>query len=186
MDEVTLDAYIPQLMESWSGPQVDVAWQGGEPMLRGLDFYRRSVQLANQYRKPHQHVLHTMQTNGTLVDDERAAFFKANNYLAGLSVDGPRESHDAYRVNKQGEGSFDDVIRGWNCLRKHDVDVNTRIDKPMKTMANLLRQGRYADEIMRMSKSWTIGRSSASTRIWRAGHSSSRAARSSCSAAWAD
>ena len=93
-------------------------------MLRGLDFYRRSVQLANQYRKPNQRILHTMQTNGTLVDDEWAIFLKENNYLVGLSVDGPRPLHDAYRVTKQNEGSFDDVIRGWNCLRKHDVDVN--------------------------------------------------------------
>jgi uncharacterized protein len=124
MDETMLDTYIRQLMESTPGPQVDIAWQGGEPMLRGLDFYRRSVQLANQYRKPNQRILHTMQTNGTLVDDEWAVFFKENNYLVGLSVDGPRLLHDAYRVNKQNEGSFDDVIRGWNCLRKHDVDVN--------------------------------------------------------------
>jgi uncharacterized protein len=124
MDEVMLDLYIRQLVESSPGPQVDIAWQGGEPMLRGLDFYRRSVQLANQYRKPNQRILHTMQTNGTLVDDEWAVFFTENNYLVGLSVDGPRALHDAYRVNKQNEGSFDDVIRGWNCLRKHDVDVN--------------------------------------------------------------
>jgi uncharacterized protein len=124
MNEATLDTYLRQLMESSAGPQVDVAWQGGEPMLRGLDFYERSVQLAERYRKPHQRILHTMQTNGTLVDDEWAAFFKANNFLVGLSVDGPRALHDAYRINKKGEGSFDDVIRGWNCLRKHDVDVN--------------------------------------------------------------
>jgi uncharacterized protein len=124
MDEATLDTYIQQLMESSPGPQVDISWQGGEPMLRGLDFYRRSVQLANRYRKSNQRILHTMQTNGTLVDDAWATFFKENNYLVGVSVDGPRALHDTYRVNKQNEGSFDDVIRGWNCLRKHDVDVN--------------------------------------------------------------
>ncbi|MGE5320721.1 MAG: anaerobic sulfatase maturase [Hyphomicrobiaceae bacterium] len=124
MDEATLETYIKQLMESSPGPQVDVAWQGGEPMLRGLDFYKRSVQLAEKYRKPHQRILHTLQTNGTLVNDEWAAFFKANNYLIGLSIDGPRAMHDTYRVSKKGEGSFDDVIRGWNCLKKHSVDVN--------------------------------------------------------------
>jgi uncharacterized protein len=124
MDEAMLDTYIRQLMESSPGLQVDIAWQGGEPMLRGLDFYRRSVQLANKYRKPHQRILHTMQTNGTLIDDEWAAFFKKNNYLVGLSVDGPQPLHDAYRVDKQNAGSFDHVVRGWNCLRKHDVDVN--------------------------------------------------------------
>jgi len=124
MDEATLDNYICQLMASSLGPEVHVAWQGGEPTLRGLDFYRRSVQLAEKHRKPHQRVVHTMQTNGTLLDDEWAAFFKENNYLIGLSIDGPRAMHDAYRVNKKNEGSFDDVIGGWNCLRNHDVDVN--------------------------------------------------------------
>ncbi len=124
MDEATLESHIRQLFESTPGPQVHVAWQGGEPMLRGLDFYRRSVELAARHRKPHQRVLHTIQTNGTLVDDEWAAFFKENGYLVGLSIDGPREMHDAYRVNKQGGGSFDEVMRGWNVLRRHDVDVN--------------------------------------------------------------
>lgn len=124
MDEATLETYIKQLMESSPGPQVDVAWQGGEPMLRGLDFYRRSVELAEKYRQPHQRILHTLQTNGTLVNDEWAAFFKQHNYLVGLSIDGPRAMHDTYRVSKKGEGSFDDVIRGWDCLRSHQVDVN--------------------------------------------------------------
>jgi uncharacterized protein len=124
MTDALLETYIRQLMQSSVGPQADVAWQGGEPMLRGLDFFRRSVELANRYRQPHQHVLHTIQTNGTLVDDEWAEFFKQNNYLVGISIDGPHHLHDAYRVTKRNEGSFDDVIRGWHCLRKHAVDVN--------------------------------------------------------------
>jgi len=124
MDEPTLDIYIRGLMQSSPGPQVEVAWQGGEPMLRGLEFYRRSVELAEQYRKPNQRVLHTIQTNGTLIDDEWAAFFKRNNYLVGISLDGPRALHNAYRVSKKDEGSFDDVLRGWHYLQKHGVDVN--------------------------------------------------------------
>jgi len=105
MEEHTLEIYIRQLMESSPGPEVHVAWQGGDPMLRGLEFFRRSVQLADQYRKAHQRVVHTIQTNGTLVDDLWAAFFKENNYLVGLSADGPRALHDTYRVNKKNEGS---------------------------------------------------------------------------------
>lgn len=124
MTDSMLETYIQQLMRSSPGPQVEVAWQGGEPMLRGLDFFRRSVELANKYRQPHQHVQHTIQTNGTLIDDEWAAFFKRHNYLVGISLDGPRRLHDAYRVNKRNEGSFDDVLRGWNCLNRHAVDVN--------------------------------------------------------------
>lgn len=125
MDDAMLEAHIRQLMDASPGPQVDVAWQGGEPMLRGLDFFKRSIELAERYRQPrHQTVLHTMQTNGTLIDEEWAAFFKQHNYLIGLSIDGPRELHDAYRINRRGGGSFDEVIRGWNLLRKHEVDVN--------------------------------------------------------------
>jgi len=124
MNEATLEAYISQLMKASPGPQVEVAWQGGEPMLRGLEFYRRAVALAEKHRQPHQRVLHTMQTNGTLVDDEWAGFLKQHNYLVGLSVDGPQALHDTYRIDKQGAGSFDDVMRGWKCLRRHGVDVN--------------------------------------------------------------
>ena len=124
MDDDTLETYLRQLMQSSPGPEVHVAWQGGEPMLRGIDFFRRSVALAAKYRQGRQRVVHTIQTNGTLIDDEWAAFFKENNYLVGLSLDGPREMHDAFRITKQGTGSFDEVVRGWNILRKHNVDVN--------------------------------------------------------------
>jgi len=124
MDEDTLDVYIRQLVLTSASPEIQITWQGGEPMLRGLDFFRRSVELANRYRKPHQHIFHAIQTNGTLIDDSWAAFFKQYNYLVGLSIDGPRNLHDAYRVGTNGQGSFDAVIRGWNCLRNHGVDVN--------------------------------------------------------------
>ncbi|MBN2629740.1 MAG: anaerobic sulfatase maturase [Rhodobacteraceae bacterium] len=118
------ESYIRQLLESSPGEEVQIAWQGGEPTLRGLDFFKRSVELAERYRKPGQRVLHTVQTNGTLIDDAWAAFLKANNFLVGISIDGPRPMHDAFRVTKKGAGSFDDVIRGWETLRRHDVDVN--------------------------------------------------------------
>ena len=124
MDEATLEVYVRQLLDSSPDGQVDVAWQGGEPMLRGLPFFQRSVELAERFRKPQQYILHTLQTNGTLIDGEWAAFFKQHNYLVGISIDGPRDVHDVYRVDKQGAGSFDDVMRGWNCLRKHGVEVN--------------------------------------------------------------
>lgn len=124
MDEATLETYLRQLLASSPGPQVEVAWQGGEPMLRGLDFFRRSVALAERHRRPDQRVLHTIQTNGTLIDDEWAAFFRQAGYLVGLSIDGPRALHDAYRVSKRGEGTFDDVVRAWDILRRHEVDTN--------------------------------------------------------------
>jgi uncharacterized protein len=124
MADELLEAYIQQLLESHTAPEVNIAWQGGEPTLMGLDFFKRSVEYAQKYKKPGQQILHTMQTNGTKIDEDWAAFFKKNNFLIGLSVDGPREIHDTYRVNKGGQGSFDQVMRGWEHLRKYNVDFN--------------------------------------------------------------
>src|SRR6266850_1535461 len=102
MSAATLEAYIRQLLESHRAPQVTVAWQGGEPTLMKLEFFRRSVELVEQYRRPDQIVQHTFQTNGILLDDEWCALFKEHNFLVGLSVDGPRELHDTYRVDRGG------------------------------------------------------------------------------------
>ena len=124
MSDATLEAYIRQLLESHRAPQVTVAWQGGEPTLMGLDFFRRSVELVEQYRRPGQVVQHTFQTNGILLDDDWCAFFKEHDFLVGLSVDGPREIHDAYRLDRGGRGTFDRVMQGWGQLRRHGVEFN--------------------------------------------------------------
>ena len=124
MSEDTLDAYIRQLLESHRTPEVTVAWQGGEPTLMKLDFFRRSVELVEKYRQPGQVVQHTFQTNGILIDDDWCTFFKEHKFLIGLSVDGPRELHDTYRVDRGGQGTFDKVMKGWRLLRKHGVEFN--------------------------------------------------------------
>jgi uncharacterized protein len=124
MSDELLQTYIRQLLESQPLGEVNVAWQGGEPTLMGIDFFRRAIKYVQQYQKYGQTILHTMQTNGTLLDDEWCAFFKEHNFLIGLSVDGPKPMHDAYRVDKRGAGSFDDVMSGCEMLRRHLVDVN--------------------------------------------------------------
>jgi uncharacterized protein len=124
MSQDTLELYIRQLLESHRVPQVTVAWQGGEPTLMKLEFFKRSVELVEKYRKPGQQVQHTFQTNGLLLDDDWCTFFKQHNFLVGLSVDGPRELHNTYRVDRKGQGTFDLVMKGWRFLRKHDVDFN--------------------------------------------------------------
>jgi uncharacterized protein len=124
MSQATLEAYIKQLLESHRAPEVTVAWQGGEPTLMGVDFFRRMAALVGKYRRPGQKVQQTFQTNGVALDDEWCAFLKEHDFLVGLSVDGPRELHDTYRVTRAGKGSFDLVMRGWQCLRKHGVDFN--------------------------------------------------------------
>ena len=124
MADDLLETYIRQLLESHQTPEVTVAWQGGEPTLMGLDFFRRSIELVDQYKQPHQVIHHTLQTNGTRLDDEWGAFFKQHHFLIGLSVDGPEALHDTYRVDKRGRGSFAEVMQGWQILKKHQVDFN--------------------------------------------------------------
>lgn len=124
MADELLETYIRQLLESHRTPEVMVAWQGGEPTMMGLDFFKRSVELVEEHRQPWQRVQYTIQTNGVLLNEQWAAFFKKHDFLVGLSVDGPRELHDTYRVDKRGQGSFDRVMAGYAHLRAADVNVN--------------------------------------------------------------
>jgi uncharacterized protein len=124
MEDSLLEQYIRQLIESHQVNEVNIAWQGGEPTLMGLEFYRRAMALAEKYRRPGMRLLHTMQTNGTLLNDEWALFFKEHNFLIGISIDGPRQLHDVYRVDKGGKPTFDKVLRGVRLLQKHGVEYN--------------------------------------------------------------
>jgi uncharacterized protein len=139
MADELLETYIRQLIESHRVPEVTIAWQGGEPTLMGLDFFRLSVEYANKYKKPNQTIQHSMQTNGTKLDDEWCAFFKEHNFLIGISFDGPPDVHDTYRVNKGGQGTFDQVMRGLDYLKKHDAEFNilctvhaANVDRPVE------------------------------------------------------
>ncbi len=124
MAEKTLENYIRQLLAAHRTPTVTVAWQGGEPTLMGLDFFRRSVEFVEKYRRPGQEIEYTFQTNGVLLDDAWCTFLKEHNFLIGLSVDGTPEMHDTYRLDKGGAGTFQRVMRGWEALRRHGVDYN--------------------------------------------------------------
>ena len=124
MSDEVLDRYIKQLIDAHSSPVVTVAWQGGEPTLMGVDFYRRAIEVQERYRKPGTSFENTIQTNGTLLTDEWCEFLKENEYLVGISIDGPQPLHDINRVNKRGEGTFDKVMRGLRLLQKHEVDYN--------------------------------------------------------------
>ena len=125
MADELLETYIRQVIEAHARvPEVVIAWQGGEPTLMGVEFFRRSVELANRYLGPGRRATYTIQTNGTLIDEEWAAFFKENDVLVGISIDGPQPLHDAYRVNKGGKGSFHEVMRGLGHLRDAGVDWN--------------------------------------------------------------
>ena len=124
MADDLLETYIQQLLQSHQTPEVTIAWQGGEPTLMGLEFFERSIELVAKHKKPGQQVSHTLQTNGTQLDDDWGRFFKQHNFLIGLSIDGPQQLHDTYRVDKRGRGSFTQVMQGWKILKKHEVEFN--------------------------------------------------------------
>ncbi len=124
MSAGTLEQYIRQLLEAHRTPHVTIAWQGGEPTLMRREFFEHAVELTAKYLRPGQTVQHTFQTNGILLDDDWCEFFKANDFLVGLSVDGPRELHDTYRRDRLARGTFDRVMDGWRLLRAHGVEFN--------------------------------------------------------------
>jgi uncharacterized protein len=124
MSDEVLEAYIAQYIASQDVPEVSFAWQGGEPTLLGVGFFRKVVELQRRYADG-KTITNALQTNGTLLDDEWAEFFAENRFLIGLSIDGPRELHDAYRVDKRQQPTFDLVVRGLELLKKHKAEFNT-------------------------------------------------------------
>jgi uncharacterized protein len=124
MTDEVMEAYIKQVIESQQGPQVTIAWQGGEPTLMGLDFFRQMMAVVEKYTRPGMTIDHTIQTNGTKLDDAWCEFFHQHNFLVGLSLDGPQEMHDAYRVDKRGEGTFEQVLKAARTLQKNKVEFN--------------------------------------------------------------
>ena len=124
MSDEVHEAYIRQLLKAHTVPQVTVAWQGGEPTLMGLDFFRRSLEFQKKYAKPGTRIENTFQTNGILLDDEWCRFFHENNFLIGLSMDGPKELHDFYRKDNGGHGTFERVMQAARLLQEHTVEFN--------------------------------------------------------------
>ena len=124
MQDDVLEAYIRQYIESQDTPVVSFAWQGGEPTLLGVEYFREVVALQKEYADGRK-VENAFQTNGVNLDDTWCAFFAEHNFLIGLSIDGPCALHDRYRVDKGGQPTFDRVIQGLSYLKKHDVAFNT-------------------------------------------------------------
>ncbi|HRK21959.1 MAG TPA: anaerobic sulfatase maturase [Fimbriimonadaceae bacterium] len=124
MSDEVLESYVRQLLGSIEVPDVNIAFQGGEPTLMGRSFFEKAAALARRYRKPNQNLVFSIQTNGTRIDKDWCEFFRENQFLVGLSIDGPKDVHDAYRVNKGGKGTFDRVLEAWELMKAKGVDVN--------------------------------------------------------------
>jgi uncharacterized protein len=123
IDSTILEKFIKEYM-SLSNGAASFAWQGGEPLFAGLDFFKEVVFLQAKYAPKNTIISNSLQTNATLITDEWAKFFKQYNFLIGVSLDGPKEINDARRVTGHGMGSFDRVMRGIQYLRKNQVDYN--------------------------------------------------------------
>ncbi len=124
MSDEMLERHIRQYIEAQTGNEVVFSWQGGEPTLLGVDFFRKVVALEAKHRKPFQAIQNDLQTNGTLLDEEWAAFLKQHNFLVGLSCDGPKHLHDAYRVTKGRQPTHDRVMAAARLLKKYGVPYN--------------------------------------------------------------
>ncbi|MEJ2050561.1 MAG: anaerobic sulfatase-maturation protein [Calditrichota bacterium] len=124
MSSEVLGSFIRQHIEAQPGDHVFFAWQGGEPTLLGVDFFKRAVELQHKYANG-KTIENAFQTNGVLINDAWAEFFHNNKFLVGISIDGPEEFHNRYRLNKGRKGSFKQVVRGLEILKKHQVEFNT-------------------------------------------------------------
>lgn len=131
-------------------PNYSFGWQGGEPTLMGVDFFRRVTELQQKYGHPGAQISNGLQTNATLIDDEFAAHLGKYRFLVGVSLDGPQEVHDKYRLYSDGRGSHADVMRGIRSLRKHGVEFNvlvlvskSNVNRPREIYNYLKDQGFY-------------------------------------------
>lgn len=120
----TLETYLKSYLDASPDGPVNLIWQGGEPTLRGLPFFEKAVALAQAYRRPNQEIVQIIQTNGTLIDEKWAKFLAENHFLVGISLDGPAELHDKYRVNKANRATHQQVVRGWEYLQAAGVECN--------------------------------------------------------------
>lgn len=129
MSEPTLETYIRQYIEAQpaQAPEVTFAWQGGEPTLLGVEFFRRAVEIQQQYARSGQKIVNSLQTNGVLLNDEWCDLFEEHQFLIGLSIDGPAELHDVYRYDKQGNPTFQRVLEALKLLKRRAIEYNALV-----------------------------------------------------------
>jgi uncharacterized protein len=133
-----LEEYIRQYIEANQVPEVTFVWHGGEPMLAGLDYYKKAVEFQRKYAAG-KAIINSLQTNGTLINADWCKFFHDNLFLIGLSLDGPRNIHDAYRVNNAGKPTFDKVMAAVGQMTQYGVEYNTL------SVVNNISEGRGAE-----------------------------------------
>ena len=126
ISDETLENFIKSYIEQQpeNNPEINFAWQGGEPTLMGVDFFKKVIKLQEKHNVKRKKIINSLQTNGTLIDDEWGIFLYENKFLVGISIDGPEEMHNKFRKNKNGEGSFKSVMSGLKILKKYNIEFN--------------------------------------------------------------
>ena len=142
MSDRVLSGFIAGYISSQPAPVVEFVWQGGEPTLLGIDFFRRVVELQKPFVKGRT-ITNSLQTNGTLLDDDWCRFLKRHNFMVGISLDGPKEIHDRYRKDRKGRGTFEQAMRGLKLLQKHKVETNVLACVARDTAARPLEVYRF-------------------------------------------
>ncbi|UCG04584.1 MAG: anaerobic sulfatase maturase [Candidatus Heimdallarchaeota archaeon] len=144
MNDETLEKFTQQYIAAQEVPEVTFSWQGGEPTLMDVKFFEKAIQYQKIFNKHGIKVQNTLQTNGTLLTKDWARFFKKHNFLIGISIDGPSDLHDEYRVDNKGNPTFDQVISGLDNLKKYKVDFNiltcvhtSNVDYPLDVYRSL-------------------------------------------------
>ena len=142
MPDEVLSAFVRSYVNAQPAPEAEFVWQGGEPTLLGVDFFRRVVKLQAPFagRKT---ITNSLQTNGTLLDDEWCRFLKEHRFMVGISLDGPKEIHDRYRRDRAGNGTFDSVMRGLRLAKKRGVAFNVMASVARETASKPLDVYRF-------------------------------------------
>jgi uncharacterized protein len=146
MTPEVLETYVRDYIAAQPGPVVNFAWQGGEPTLLGVEFYRTAVALQLKHAQG-KTIENAFQTNGVLLDDEWGEFLARHRFLVGISIDGPAHLHDAYRVDKGGKPTFDRVMAGLDVLKKHRIEFNTLTTVHRKNSRHALEVYRFLRQV---------------------------------------
>ena len=136
MSDEMVERYIKEYIKTNDTPEINFVWHGGEPLLAGIDYFKKVVLYQERYNTQKRVICNSIQTNATLLNEEWCRFFKENNFLVGVSIDGPKDIHNRYRYSKDGKGSFDRVIDGIELLKRYGVDFNSL------SVVNNLSEGR--------------------------------------------
>jgi len=142
MSDKILSAFIANYISSQTTPVVEFVWQGGEPTLLGFDFFKRVIKLQKSFADQ-KTITNCLQTNGTLLTEKWCQFLKKQNFMVGISLDGPEEIHDRYRRDRKGQGTFDKVMRGLSLLQKHQVEYNVMTCVARETASRPLEVYRF-------------------------------------------